>query len=129
MAKKIQIFTSKMAKNLKKEQKTQANLKTNIDSSIKTKEKGQIGSIVIDDPSSSQIIRELQAGDCTLFFYKITNGSFRKMKCTLSGQKPESNRANRPGVIVVWDLEAQQWRSFYPNRVFRLIRNEETDAE
>lgn len=81
------------------------------------------------NPSISQIIEQLKTGICTLFFYKITDGTFRRMRCTLENVSPEANKYNRQGVVVVWDLDASQWRSFYPNRVFKLIRNEKTDIQ
>jgi hypothetical protein len=99
------------------------------DSSIKKKEVEDITSIIIDNPAPQDIINELRSGECTLFFYKITNGEFRKMRCSLTEETPVPSKYNRQGVIVVWDLDASQWRSFYPNRVFRLIRDEQTDAQ
>ena len=102
----------------------------NVDgSSIKSRESVDISFVEIDNPTPAQIYQQLNSGVCTLFFYKITTGDFRKMKCTLSQDKPIPSKYNRQGVIVVWDLDANEWRSFYPNRVFRLIRDEQTDAE
>jgi hypothetical protein len=98
-------------------------------SSLQKREKGEITSISIENPTPEQIIQQLQTGKCTVFFYKITNGGFRRMVCTLSEEQPTKSKYNRQGIIVVWDLEAQQWRSFYPDRVFKLIRDEETDAQ
>jgi hypothetical protein len=81
------------------------------------------------NPSINDIMQQLNAGVCTLFFYKVTDGSFRRMRCTLSGVSAVPTKYNRQGVIAVWDLDANQWRSFYPNRVFKLIRNEKTDIQ
>lgn len=85
--------------------------------------------VEIPNPSVSDIVQQLQTGICTLFFYKITDGTFRRMRCTLQGVTPVASKYNRQGVVVVWDLDASQWRSFYPNRVFKLIRNEKTDIQ
>lgn len=83
----------------------------------------------ITNPSMSDIVGQLQTGICTLFFYKITDGTMRRMRCTLQGVAPLANKCNKQGVVVVWDLDASQWRSFYPNRVFKLVRNEKTDIQ
>jgi hypothetical protein len=115
-----------MAKKVNKKQ----NKITKVDgSSLERREKGQITSVSIENPTTEQLIQELRAGKCTVFFYKITNGGFRRMVCTLSEEQPVLSKYNRQGTVVVWDLEAQQWRSFYPDRVFKLIRDEETDAQ
>jgi hypothetical protein len=81
------------------------------------------------NPSTPEIIRQLTSGVCTLFFYKVTNGSFRRMRCTLQNVSAVPSKYNRQGVVPVWDLDANQWRSFYPNRVYKLIRNEKTDIQ
>jgi hypothetical protein len=113
----------------KKIQKNTKNIKTVDDTSIKKRESTEILYTEIDSPTTEQIIQELYKGTCTLFFYKISDSSFRKMRCTLSEEKPIPSKYNRQGVVVVWDLDASQWRSFYPNRVFKLIRNEKTDIQ
>ena len=104
-------------------------IKSSEDAAIYKKEEGQVGYTQIESPSRNQLLQELSSGKCTLFFYKKTTGSFRKMRCTLAEQQPVPSKYNREDVIVVWDLDANQWRSFYPHLVFRLIRNEQTDVE
>lgn len=99
------------------------------DNSINIRENGILGVKEITNPTISQIYDQLRASVCTLFFYKVTNGAYRKMVCTLRGYEPVPSIYNRPGVIVVWDLEANNWRSFYPNRIFKLIRNEQTTVQ
>jgi len=96
---------------------------------VSVEEKQDKSSVEIQNPSLSDILQQLRAGICTLFFYKISDGTFRRMRCTLQGATPVGNKYNRQGVVVVWDLDASQWRSFYPNRVFKLIRNEKTDIQ
>lgn len=98
-------------------------------SSLKRREVNEKTRTEIENPTTNQIVEELKRGTCTVFFYKIYDGSFRKMKCTLAEETPVPTKYNRQGVIVVWDLDASQWRSFYPNRVFRIIRDEETDVQ
>jgi hypothetical protein len=98
-------------------------------SSIETHEKQEFFEKEISNPSTSEILEQLQMGECTLFFYKVTDGSFRRMRCTLQKEQPVPSKYNREGIMVVWDLDAAQWRSFYPNRVFKLIRNEKTNAQ
>lgn len=100
--------------------------------------------IVLDNPSKEQIIEQLRTGDCTVYFAKVTDGTQRTMKCTLipaawpakyKGKKSTiasifadaaSGKHGKQFLIPVWDLEASQWRSFYTNRVSRLIRDENT---
>lgn len=99
------------------------------DNSINVRENGILGIKEITNPTITQIYEQLRSSICTLFFYKITNGAYRKMVCTLVGHEPVPSIYNRPGVIVVWDLEANNWRSFYPNRIFKLIRNDQTSIQ
>jgi len=96
---------------------------------VSVQEKRDNTAVEITNPSFAELMQQLNAGICTLFFYKITNGMFRRMRCTLNGVTPVENKYNRQGVVVVWDLDSSQWRSFYPNRVFKLIRNEKTDIQ
>jgi len=98
-------------------------------SSAEIHEKQEFFEKEISNPSINQIMEQLQRGECTLFFYKISDGAFRRMRCTLQKEQPVPSKYNREGIVVVWDLDAAQWRSFYPNRVFKLIRNEKTDAQ
>lgn len=99
------------------------------DTTIEIREKDQIGKIELSNPSPSQIVEELQKSICTVFFYKTTTGSYRKMRCTLKEYTPVPSKYNRQGVIVVWDLDSNSWKSFYANRVFKLVRNEQTGIE
>ena len=102
---------------------------------------------VIDHPSAEQIYAQLSESVCTLYFYKITDGTSRKMRCTLdqsmfSGKYSTSRtlksailsnfargKHGKEGLVPVWDLDASMWRSFYVDRVYKLIRNEKTDVE
>jgi len=118
-----------MAKKVKNFNKSLSKIKKVNDSLLEIKEKDQIGITEIDNPSPSDIINELKKSTCTVFFYKTTNGVMRRMTCTLNGHSPIPNKYNRNGVIVVWDVEANGWRSFYPERVFKLVRNEQTDMQ
>lgn len=101
------------------------------DTNITVREIGQISRREIKNPSISQITKELEAGVCTVFFYKIKNGDYRRMTCTLKDHTPAlgPSKWNKPGVVVVWDMEHDNWRSFYANRVTMIIRDEETDAQ
>ena len=96
---------------------------------IEIREKQQKAPQEIVNPSLNQIYEQLRAGDCTVFFYKISDGSARRMKCTLKEKEPVPSKYNKQGIIVVWDLDHANWRSFYPKRVYKLIRNEETDIQ
>jgi len=136
-------MAKKLTKNIKKEddkrrsllfgQQQQENLQSSLvevtTSRLKTQEKDDSTQNEVFNPSISEIYEQLSLGECTIFFYKITDGSFRRMKCTLQGVNPVPSKYNRPGIVVVWDLDTSNWRSFYPDRVFKLIRNEKTDIQ
>jgi len=118
-----------MTENEEKQQRIFGELKTVDQTTLNVEETEQQTPTEIRNPSVQQIVNELNAGVCTLFFYKITNGTLRRMRCTLQGVNPVQTKYNRPGVVAVWDLDASQWRSFYANRVFKLVRNEKTDIQ
>ena len=109
--------------------KLNINLGSVPDPKIEIKEQDQVGIQEISNPSINQIMEELKKSVCTLFFYKNTNGAFRRMVCTFNGHEPVPSKFNKSNVIVVWDLEHNNWRSFYPNRVFKLVRNEKTTVQ
>lgn len=118
-----------MKENEEKQQRTIGENKFVDRNVVEIQEKQQSTPVEVTNPSTSVIMQQLVSGVCTLFFYKITDGSFRRMRCTLQGVSAVPSKYNRQGVIAVWDLDANQWRSFYPNRVFKLIRNEKTDIQ
>jgi hypothetical protein len=109
--------------------KSNPNLRYVDDKSIEIREKDQTGVTEIRNPTPLQLVNELKKSICTLFFYKATNGAFRRMVCTLKGYEPVPSKFNKPGIVVVWDLDHNNWRSFYPDRVFKLVRNENTKAQ
>lgn len=67
----------------------------------------------------------LEKGVVTVVFEKV-DGTVREMKCTLlneyiptpsepqllTEQTPQVPRKENPGVLSVWDIENQGWRSF-----------------
>ena len=139
-----------MAKKYSKKSKDDAinsNLRQVNDSKLKIVEPQDTTETEIYNPTPEQLYTELEKSTCTLFFYKITDGSARKMKCTLNQNafsgKYRTNRQlkgmiqtyfssgkhGKAGLVPVWDLDAKAWRSFYVNRVYKLVRNEQTDAE
>jgi len=80
-----------------------------------------------------EIISKLLHGTHTLFFKKVSDGSIRKMKCTLS--KEEVNESDRAKIITdmktkkvipIWDVEKNAWRSF---RIDSLIRFEDSSDD
>lgn len=117
------------------------------DQRIKIREKQDIVSSEIMDPTPEEIYDQLQKGICTLFFYKMTDGTARRMRCTLQqsyfSKKYRTNKSVRKvikenfengkhgkhGLVPVWDMDHNGWKSFYLNRVYRLVRDEQTDAE
>lgn len=112
-----------------KQEKLQSSLVDVTTSKLKVEEQSDLIPKETFSPSTSEIYEQLISGECTIFFYKATNGSFRRMRCTLQGVNPVPSKYNRQGIMVVWDLDASNWRSFYPDRVFKLIRNEKTDIQ
>ena len=96
---------------------------------IEIREKQANAPVEITNPSPGQLIEQLNQGVCTIFFYKISDGNHRKMKCTQKDHVPVRSRFNKTGVLVVWDLDHNNWRSFYADRVYKLVRNEQTDAQ
>jgi hypothetical protein len=119
-----------MAKNPKKLLKNLVHIITGVrDRRIDVREVGQTTQTSKQMIATEDILSNLRQGVCTLFFYKKNRGGFRKMRCTLSQQQPVPSKYNKPGVIVVWDLDKNQWRSFYPERIWRLVRDEETEAQ
>lgn len=117
------------------------------DPKIKIVEENDASTTEIMNPTAQQLYSELSKSVCTLFFYKITDGSMRKMRCTLNenafSEKYNSNselknkilsdfsngKHNRQGLVPVWDMDSSSWKSFYINRVYKLIRNEQTSVE
>jgi hypothetical protein len=115
--------------NQSNQDKLRGLLKTVDEHTLEVQEAPNLTPTEVKNPSSEQILEQLQQGECTLFFYKLTDGALRRMRCTLQNQSPVPSKYNKKGIVVVWDLDASQWRSFYPNRVFKLIRNEQTDIQ
>jgi hypothetical protein len=117
------------------------------DPKIKVVEENDTSTTEIIKPTAQQLLSELSKSVCTLFFYKITDGTIRKMRCTLNenafSEKYSSNRQiknkiisdftngkhNKQGLVPVWDMDSSSWKSFYINRVYKLIRNEQTSVE
>lgn len=114
---------------------------------LEIQEKEDIAPIEIDNPSPEQIFSELKKSECTLFFYKMTDGSSRRMRCTLNqsyfSEKYRENsfinevilsnfnygKHGKANLLPVWDLTSSSWKSFYLDRVYKLIRNEKTDIQ
>ena len=118
-----------MKENEEKQFRLFGELKTVVRSFAEVQETSDSTPVEITNPSINQIVEQLKNGICTLLFYKITDGTMRRMRCTLQGVNAVPTKYNRQGVMAVWDLDASEWRSFYPNRVFKLIRNEKTDIQ
>ena len=118
-----------MKEKQEKQERLFGELKTVDVFSIQVQENTDAAQKEFVNPSVSEITQQLNAGICTLFFYKISDGTMRRMRCTLQSVNAVPTKYNRQGVMAVWDLDASAWRSFYPNRVFKLIRNEKTDIQ
>ena len=130
-----------------KDDQIKGNLRRVDNSKLTIVEQGDTKETQIEHPTPQQIYSELQKSECTLYFYKKTDGTMRRMRCTLNegafSTKYRTNKQLRgellsyfssgkqgkPGLVAVWDLDAHTWRSFYLNRVYKLVRNEQTEAE
>jgi hypothetical protein len=72
------------------------------------------------------IVRQLQAGTCTVKFTK-KNGELRVMRATMNSaeipedKKPSGNESSvsrtNPSLIKAFDVEKRAWRSFYVDSV------------
>jgi len=118
-----------MAKKIHNEDKIRSILRKIDQQRLEIREKNTEAPEEILNPSANQIIEQLNKGECTVYFYKTTNGEHRRMKCTLVDRVPVASPFNKEGIIVVWDTDHNNWRSFYPKRVYKLIRNEQTDMQ
>jgi hypothetical protein len=79
--------------------------------------------------SESEILNLLRNHDCEVTFKKV-NGDLRVMTCTLRPtalpvkpltEEKTSTRAPIPGVISVWCLDRQEWRSFRVSNVISVV--------
>ena len=78
--------------------------------------------------SQEDIMSRLQSGKAEIFFKKV-DGSIRHMICTLSPSLAPKillakGQSSIPGVIAVWDLEKNAWRSFRAESVIYLSEKE-----
>ncbi len=73
-------------------------------------------------PTQDELVTQLQEGVKVVTFNK-KDGSERVMTCTKSldvipeANHPTDGKAQKEGLINVWDTSAQGWRSFYYDRV------------
>tara|TARA_Y100000034_G_scaffold58916_1_gene71743 strand:- start:414 stop:668 length:255 start_codon:yes stop_codon:yes gene_type:complete len=70
------------------------------------------------------IMSRLQSGKTEIFFKKV-DGSIRHMICTLNPSLAPKileakGQSSTPGIIAVWDLEKNAWRSFRTESVIYL---------
>jgi hypothetical protein len=80
---------------------------------------------------------EALSGVCTVIFMKV-DGSVGRITGTLDkAAMPTSQYENRSKFfsplkgdrIVVWDINKQDWRSFYMERVIKFVRDDTIDLE
>lgn len=85
-----------------------------------------------DHISSQEVIMEALSGVCTVVFMKV-DGSIGRITGTLDKKAmPTSQYQTRTNFftplsgdrIVVWDINKQDWRSFYMDRVIRFVRDD-----
>lgn len=63
-----------------------------------------------------EMLRKLLAENTLSVLFTKKNGSFREMFCTTAssvlGPYEPSSKEPSPSLVTVWDLEADDWRSF-----------------
>ena len=68
----------------------------------------------------SDFYNKLSQGDLEVVFTKKTDGSTKVMKCSLSApgdEHQDSKRTIPDTLITVFDIEAQEYRSFYSDSI------------
>jgi hypothetical protein len=77
----------------------------------------------LNDEQIADLKKDLNARVVNVSFKKVTDGSTRKMRCTrklaLIPEQfhPKMKTRAKPDVAVVFDLDANDWRSFHYNSV------------
>ena len=84
---------------------------------LEIREKEAIAPVIIDNPTSEQVYSELKKGECTLFFYKMTDGSSRRMRCTLD----QNNFSEK-----LRDLLLSIFHSYHLSKIIQQIQNNAT---
>ena len=70
-----------------------------------------------------ELIGKLKEGDVSVTFTK-KDGTERVMKCTLKEDvvpSVESSKKENVGVVVVWDTEKNEWRSFRMDSITNVV--------
>jgi len=81
---------------------------------------------------SKQDVTDLIRNKPQMVQFTKKNGTIRDMKCTLDSniippapekteeQLNQPNREGPPGLLSVWDMESEGWRSFYVDSVISI---------
>jgi hypothetical protein len=104
-----------------------------IDVQIVTKDK----SYRTDHISAEEVIMEALTGICTVIFMKV-NGSVGRITGTLEKKSIPTKQyrvrsqlfsPQKGDRIIMWDINKQDWRSFYMERVIKFIRDDTVGLE
>jgi hypothetical protein len=104
-----------------------------IDVQIVTRDK----SYRTDHISAEEVIMEALTGICTVIFMKV-NGSVGRITGTLEKKAIPSRQyrvrsqlfsPQKGDRIIMWDINKQDWRSFYMERVIKFIRDDTIGLE
>jgi hypothetical protein len=104
-----------------------------IDVQIVTKDK----SYRTDHISAEEVIMEALTGICTVVFMKV-NGSVGRITGTLEKKSIPTKQyrvrsqlfsPQKGDRIIMWDINKQDWRSFYMERVIKFIRDDTIGLE
>ena len=83
---------------------------------------------------NEQILRMLLTGEVRVLFNKRENNLLREMLCTLNKDDipPEQYgvlssvlSSGNPDLIVAWDMEKNDWRSFYATSIVSIRMSEQ----
>jgi hypothetical protein len=90
-----------------------------------------------DHISTQEVIMEALSGVCTIVFMK-NDGSVGRITGTLEKNMiPPSKNQTRTSLffpqkndrVILWDLNKQDWRSFYMDRVIKFVRDDTISVE
>lgn len=72
----------------------------------------------LSEANLGDFLRLLGDGPCELVFRRVQLGGIRSMRCIKLYSSPQNAFDPRyPGLIAVWDLDVNEWRSFYYKQV------------
>ena len=71
---------------------------------------------------NEELMKLLSQGEVRIIFRKKENNLIRNLLATLN--KDDIMNMNSSSVVVVWDMEALDWRSFYSETILDIFETE-----